>query len=188
MHPHSPDLIRGADPALLQPAEELALVDTARGVIPHGINIVLTEAALADNWLRHWHTAGRTAVVSLHQTQDLVGVDLAAYLAYELVLNGLSNASPRYDLLTLAHDGTSGCLYDFCGDKRDMEVKLQTMHLCTSVRRNPRPSRYPRSAGACRHRCHSGTRATGGTGSGARSGPDPRDATNIARHAATPQS
>jgi len=119
--------------AVLEPVQENAVVDAAHARWhEEGLRLVLTESQLADNWFSHWHAVGRTAVVSLHQTAELVGVDLAAYVAYEILLNGLNNSSPHYDLLRLAHDETRGCLFDFCADKQDMEIKLQTMHLCAS--------------------------------------------------------
>lgn len=120
---------------VLNSVAELRLVDGLRESLPGGVGVILTEAALADNWFSHWHAAGRAAVVSLHGVAELVNVDLAAFLAYEIVLNGLANASPYYDLLELAHEETRACLYDLCMDKRDMEVKLQAMHLCGECER-----------------------------------------------------
>jgi hypothetical protein len=117
----------------LQPVMENRLVDLAHDTWPdEGLRLVLVQAALADNWFSHWHPAGRTALVSMHRTAELAGVDLAAYIAYEILLNGLNNASPRYDLLRLAHEETRGCLFDLCVDKHDLEIKLQTMHLCAA--------------------------------------------------------
>ena len=117
----------------ITPVQENLFVDAARmRWADAGARVVLTVSQLPDNWFSHWDPVGRTAIVSLFRVEGLVGVELAAYLAYECLLNGLNNASPRYDLLRLAHRETRGCLFDFCGDKRDMEVKLQTMHLCAT--------------------------------------------------------
>lgn len=117
--------------ALLEPAQENRVVDAAHARWHGaGIRLVLTDAQFRDNWFSHWHAVGRTAVVSLFQISELVGVDLAAYVAYEMLLNGLNNASPRYDMQRLPHADTRGCLFDFCANKFDMEIKLQTMHLC----------------------------------------------------------
>jgi len=118
--------------AILEPVQENRVVDAARARWDEaGIRVVLTDERLQDNWFSHWHAVGRTAVVSLFQVSELVGVDLAAYVAYEMLLNGLNNASPRYDMMRLAHPDTRGCLFDFCANKFDMEIKLQSMHLCT---------------------------------------------------------
>ena len=118
---------------ILEPVQENRVVDAANARWDDaGIRVVLTDAQLKDNWFSHWHAAGRTAVVSLCQVSELVGVDLAAFVAYEMLLNGLNNVSPRYDMMRLAHPDTRGCLFDFCGDKLDMEIKLQSMHLCAS--------------------------------------------------------
>lgn len=116
----------------LTPVEENTIVDLATARWEReGLRIVLTPAQLPDNWYSHWHAAGRTAVVSLYRSADLMEVELAAYLAYEILLHGLHTGSPHYDMLRLAHEETRGCVYDLCGDKRDMEVKLQALHLCS---------------------------------------------------------
>jgi Ca-activated chloride channel homolog len=117
----------------LNPVDENRLVDTAQSRWPgEGMRLVLTEAQLPDNAFSHWHAVGRTAVASLVMARELAEADLAAYIAYEILLNGLNNASPYYDLLRIAHEDTRGCLFDFCADKHAMAIKLQTMHLCTA--------------------------------------------------------
>jgi len=119
----------------LSALDELQLVDAVAGRLRgHGVRLTTTQAQLEDNWFSHWHASGRTAVVSVFGFAGLVAVPMAAYLAYETVLNGLNNASARYDLLALAHEDTRGCLFDFCLDKRAMEIKLQTMDVCEACR------------------------------------------------------
>lgn len=121
----------------LTPRQEIEIADTTAGLLPHeGVRMTTTHAQLSDNWYSHWDAGGRTALVSVFAFEDLVQVAMEAYLAYEIVLNGLNNASPRYDLHAIAHEETRGCLFDFCGDKREMEIKLQTMDLCPQCRRH----------------------------------------------------
>lgn len=55
-----------------------------------------------------------------------------AFVVYEILLYGLHALSPRYKLLDIAHEETRGCLFDFCGLRADIEIKLQTMDLCHS--------------------------------------------------------
>lgn len=117
---------------VLSTVDELQLVDRMRLFTKGGVRLGLVDAPLYDNWFSHWHAAGRAAVVSMHAVTDLIGVDPAAFIAYEIVLNGLANASPAYDFMALAHDDTRGCLFDLCLDKRDMEIKLQAMHVCAA--------------------------------------------------------
>lgn len=38
-------------------------------------------------------------------------------------------------MLAIAHEETRGCLFDFCGLRSDIEIKLQTMDLCPSCER-----------------------------------------------------
>ncbi|MBX9609738.1 MAG: hypothetical protein K2Y51_26245, partial [Gammaproteobacteria bacterium] len=117
---------------VLSTVDELRLVDMMRFSSKGGVKLGLIDAPLYDNWFSHWHAAGRAAVVSMHGVTELLSVDPAAFIAYEIVLNGLANASPAYDFMALAHDDTRACLFDLCLDKRDMEIKLQAMHVCAA--------------------------------------------------------
>lgn len=129
---HSTGLTLPQATDVLSTVDELRLVDMMRFSSKGGVKLGLVDAPLYDNWFSHWHAAGRAAVVSMHMITELLNVDPAAFVAYEIVLNGLANASPAYDFMALAHDDTRGCLFDLCLDKHDMEIKLQAMHVCAA--------------------------------------------------------
>lgn len=113
--------------------EEMALVEDAVHAARHpGIRIVTTRRHLEDNWFSHWHEPQRTAVSSLHAWNDTADVSVEAFVVYEILLYGLHALSPRYKVLDIAHEETRGCLFDFCGLRADIEIKLQTMDLCPS--------------------------------------------------------
>ena len=57
-----------------------------------------------------------------------------AFIAEEILLNGIHTLSSKFDLLRIAHDETRGCLFDLCQDKQNAEIKLQTMDVCGECR------------------------------------------------------
>lgn len=109
-----------------------AAVDAASG--PE-VRIVTTRRRLADNWFSHWHAPQRTAVSSLFAWDRTAAVAAEAFVVYEILLYGLHGLSRRFDPLDLAHEETRGCLFDFCGLRADIEIKLQTMDLCPACER-----------------------------------------------------
>jgi Ca-activated chloride channel homolog len=119
----------------LSPTDELDLVRYASQAKPDfSARIVLTKQGLHDNWFSHWHQQAQTAVVSLNGWSQISSIEPMAYIAYEVLLNGLHTLSSRFDLLRIAHEETRGCLFDFCRDKHDLEIKLQIMDLCRECR------------------------------------------------------
>ena len=125
-----------ADAAMLSEAGEsslVALVRRARAMAACSLAIVPWQ--LADNWFSHWHPREQVAVISTWNWDNTALVPIEAYLVYELLLNSLAVISPHYSPLALAHEETRGCLWDFCGDKREIEIKLQTMDVCPECRR-----------------------------------------------------
>jgi hypothetical protein len=115
----------------LSPAQEHDLVraaaQTTRG--PQ-VRIVITCRRLEDNWFSHWHAPQRTAVSSLFAWDQTAAIAAEAFVAYEILLHGLHALSPRYDMHAMVHQETRGCLFDFCGLRADIEIKLQTMDVC----------------------------------------------------------
>jgi Ca-activated chloride channel family protein len=100
------------------------------------VRIAFVNERLADNWFSHWHPRARSGVVSLADWSGHFGVPAQAFVAYEAVLYGLSALSPDYDSVAIAHAETRGCLFDFCGTRADIEVKLQASDLCPECRRH----------------------------------------------------
>ena len=112
------------------------MVDSAEQGWPEdGMRLILTKAILADNGFSHWHPSGRTGIVSLSSFAEPIGIPLTAFIAYEILLYGLYNRSSRYDHERLMHSETKGCLFDLCPEKRDIEIKLQNLHVCPDCRR-----------------------------------------------------
>ena len=131
------DLLIGRvpDSAPFGKLEEIRLANVAyHDCADYAVRVVFTERRLEDNWFSHWYAAQQTAVATLHGWKEISAVSPVAYAAQEILLHGLNALSPRYDMQRLAHEETRGCLFDFCGDKRDAEVKLQTMDVCPSCR------------------------------------------------------
>jgi hypothetical protein len=55
-------------------------------------------------------------------------------VAYEVALHGVRAAKNNHDPDALWHDETRGCMFDFCMERADVEVKLQTFDLCDDCR------------------------------------------------------
>lgn len=143
--------IEGATP--LSAAEEAFLVETTgkvRAQVRHAVGIVFSPRPLADNWFSHWHEGSSVAVVS---TAGLDWVnpnnqksDLRAFVLYEILLHGLRGFGWRPE--EHFHQDTRGCLFDFCGMRSDIEMKLQVGDFCSDCRRAlERAGLYPSPAG-----------------------------------------
>lgn len=91
------------------------------------MRLLFVGSRLHDNWFSHWHQDQGTAVVS---TADLPPGLLSAFAAYEVVFHGLRLLSPGYSSALMTHDETRGCLFDFCGMRADLEIKLHTADIC----------------------------------------------------------
>ena len=118
---------------ILDPASELELVHAAGRVDPDAaVRIVFTDRRHVDNWFSHWHPVERTAVISTFAWDETAMVPIASFAAYEALLFGLAALVPGLDPLSLAHEETRGCFLDLCRHKREIEIKLQTMDLCST--------------------------------------------------------
>ncbi len=119
----------------LDPTVEGVLAAAARRLWPRAaVRLLFGRSRLDDGWFSHWHEETRTAIVSLAGWRGQVRVAGAAFVAYEVVLHGLRAASPAYAPEQLMHGETRGCLFDFCGHREDIEVKLQAGDLCPACR------------------------------------------------------
>jgi hypothetical protein len=125
----------GGDSTVLSAAGEGNLVKLVRRTAFLGsCRIVFVPWQLEDNWFSHWHPREQVAVVSVWDWNNTAAVPMEAFVAYEVLLNGLPALSAHYSPLALSHEETRGCLWDFCWDKREIEIKLQTMDLCSECR------------------------------------------------------
>jgi hypothetical protein len=129
--------LRGAAPAGgsegLAAREEAALLDAAARAWPGpAVRVVFTRRRLRDNWFSHWDGDRRSALVSMADWDGRFAVPPRAYVAYQAVLHGLRQLGAGYDPEGLAHLETRGCLFDFCRNRPDVEIKLQAGDLCPS--------------------------------------------------------
>jgi Ca-activated chloride channel family protein len=119
----------------LQAGEEMQLLDDVLSrAVPAHVSIVFTSQAFADSWFSHWHDSRRAAVVSLAGWDGGCAVAAEAFVAYEVVLHGLRAIGPCWTPDQWMHAETRGCLFDLCGHRGDMEMKLQAADLCPSCR------------------------------------------------------
>jgi Ca-activated chloride channel family protein len=137
----------------LSTVEEEQLAEAAgkvRAQAGHAIGLVFSPRPLSDNWFSHWHEGSSVAVVSTaglnwvnphdHET------DLRAFVLYEILLHGLRGFGWRPE--EHFHQDTRGCLFDFCGTRSDIEMKLQVGDFCSDCRRAlERAGLYPSPAG-----------------------------------------
>jgi len=120
----------------LEPGDEMQLLDSCLSrALPADVPILFTTHELADGWFSHWHDSRRAAVVSLAGWwRRVFAVPIEAFVAYELILHGLRGLGSCWTPERWMHAETRGCLFDFCRDRRDMEIKLQAADLCPSCR------------------------------------------------------
>ena len=129
--------VEGAVPdgrsAVLALREEAALLDAAARACPEpAVRVVFTPHRLHDNWFSHWDGDRRSALVSMADWDGRFAVPPRAFVAYQAVLHGLRLLGAGYDPEGLAHLETRGCLFDFCRNRPDVEIKLQAGDFCPS--------------------------------------------------------
>ena len=120
----------------LDPLDEVYVLDTAlqRAAVPAAVHVLFASRALSDNWFSHWHESRKAAVVSLAGWNGGFAVPVEAFVAYELILHGLRTLGLAWSPEQLTHADTRGCLFDFCRNREDIEIKLQAADLCPSCR------------------------------------------------------
>lgn len=125
-------------PGVLSREHELGLIARALGPSGPGassVTVVLVEQGLHDNWFSHWHAGERVAVISLSGLEQTTSLPAEAFVAYELLLYGLSAVSVAYEPRKLLHPETRGCLFDLCQNKGEVGIKLQAGHVCAGCLR-----------------------------------------------------
>jgi hypothetical protein len=119
----------------LDPLEEMYVLDAAlQRAAPAGVYVLFASRRLSDNWFSHWHESRKAAFVSLADWDGGYAVPVEAFVAYELVLHGLRTLGLAWSPEQLTHADTRGCLFDFCRNREDIEIKLQAADLCPSCR------------------------------------------------------
>ncbi len=123
----------------ISPAEERALAEATallRVEAGNPIGIVVIPRPFPDLWFSHWHPDLSVAVVSTFGIDDTNPTgswqDLSGFLTYECLLHGLRAFGwvPEEHL----HLDTRGCLFDFCGNRGDIDMKLQLGDFCPECR------------------------------------------------------
>lgn len=137
---------------LLSTAEEESLVEATekiRAQAGDAIGLVFSPRPLLDNFFSHWHERSSVAVVStagldwVNQCND--EFDLRSFVLYEILLHGLRGYGWRPE--EHFHQDSRGCLFDFCGMRSDIEMKLQVGDFCSECRRAlERAGLYPSPA------------------------------------------
>ncbi len=133
--------------------EEELLVEATRKIrvqAGDAIGLVFSPRPLTDNWFSHWHERSSVAVVSTagldwaNRIDD--EFDLRSFVLYEILLHGLRAYGWRPE--EHFHEDSRGCLYDFCGTRSDIEMKLQVADFCSECRKAlERAGLYPSPAG-----------------------------------------
>ena len=119
----------------LDPLEEMYVLDAAlQRAAPAAVYVLFASRGLSDNWFSHWHESRKAAVVSLAGWDGGYAVPVEAFVAYELILHGLRTLGLAWSPEQLTHADTRGCLFDFCRNREDIEIKLQAADLCPSCR------------------------------------------------------
>jgi len=117
--------------ALLTQFEERQLVREAKELAPSDeIRIVFTEQGLYNHWFSHWHSAQRTAIVSLHNWSCFSSLRVTSFVAYESLLHGLRAVNDRYSPTRFWHEDSRACVFDFCAHKHGIDRKLQAGEMC----------------------------------------------------------
>jgi hypothetical protein len=98
------------------------------------MRLAFMRRGLRDRWFSHWHDRHQTAVISLHDWENISRLPITAFVAYELVFFGLRTLSDTYEPRDLLHAETHGCLFDFCEEKSAIEFKLRTGDICRQCR------------------------------------------------------
>ena len=117
---------------LLEEVEERDIVRDVSKLQDKTVKMIWTPSRLADNWFSHWHNDFHISVSSTAQWDDTAPLPITAFIAYEILLYGISSVAPDYDIGDFAHEDTRGCIYDFCGHRPDIEIVLQASDICPS--------------------------------------------------------
>jgi hypothetical protein len=117
-------------PGALSAAGERWLLEAMASLGGSDVKVAFVEQAHHDNWFSHWHPQVASAVISLAGVHQILRSPVEAFVAYELVLYGLSALSSAYDPKGMLHAETRACLFDLCQNRADVGLKLQAGHVC----------------------------------------------------------
>lgn len=107
------------------------------GVKDEDIVVLLTDYRNSKRWFSAWDESGKKNYFIQTSNWDFfVDSDSCYPVVYELASVPLyfSLCETPDDLLKLAHRDPKGCPFDFCGDKKDVILKLRTGDICQECR------------------------------------------------------
>ena len=123
-------------------AEQLRVASAFRATDAEGpVTLFLTPRPLEGRFFSRWHEGARVAVVSLAGIGTETTAPREAFVAYEAILHGLRATGTAWDPEGLMHRETRGCLFDYCGVRSDLDVKLHAASLCDGCRERLRRAR-----------------------------------------------
>jgi len=98
------------------------------------VKIAFVRGLLEDGATSHWYPGERAAIVSLSAWSESAGASAEAFVACEMVLQGLRQRCPSWNPAVPVHDDARKCWGD-CGDSpAEIEGKIRAGDLCPSCR------------------------------------------------------
>jgi Ca-activated chloride channel family protein len=114
--------------------DELALA-YALASLSDAAKIAFVRGSLTDGALSHWHKGEKVAIVSLSSWNEADRVPMEAFVAYEMVLEGLRQRCPGWDASVSAHPDARKCWGDLGNTQAEIEAKIGAGDLCPACRR-----------------------------------------------------
>jgi Ca-activated chloride channel homolog len=98
------------------------------------VKIAFVRGSLADGKSSHWYADEKVAIVSLSWWDEAAGVSAEAFVAYEMVLQGLHLRCPGWDTSIPIHRDGRNCWGGFGEARADIEAKIAAGDLCAGCR------------------------------------------------------
>ena len=113
--------------------DELGLAYAMAGA-RDAVKIAFVRGLLEDGATSHWHAAESAAIVSLSAWSETAGAPAEAFVACEMVLQGLRQQCPAWDPTVPIHRDGRMCWGDFGENQADMEGRIRAGDLCPGCR------------------------------------------------------
>lgn len=100
--------------------------------------VLLTDHDNELNWFSAWDPSGnRNFFIQTSRWEKLVDAESCYPVIYELAIIPLylSVAQTPDELVQLAHNDDRGCPFDFCDDKRQVQLRMRTGDICGECHR-----------------------------------------------------
>ena len=125
--------LKGGEPSVLTEEDEHCFVEEAYQLRPSvGARFIVTNCGLYNYWFSHWYSGFSTALISIYDWDRIApNLKVSSFIGYELLLHGLRTIYPAYQPELYLHKESKGCLFDYCQDKTQVILKLQSGILCS---------------------------------------------------------